>query len=147
MDDAERAEARRARILSARYRPAMAQSSPQPGFYTDESGRRRWWSGTEWTDVTAIVRDGELTDQERRAILDRAVTKYVERGYRVDSNTGRQAVVSKRQRVHLLSNLLLTLVTGGLWLIVLAIRLLNWPSDRAVLTVDASGRLQGEFSS
>lgn len=87
-----------------------------------------------------------LTDAERRAVLDRAVTRYVQHGYTVRSNTGRQAVVTKRQRVSVLLNLLLALLTGGLWLIVLALRLLNWPTDRVVLTVEDSGELRGEFS-
>ncbi len=25
-------------------------SNPQPGFYDDGSGRRRWWNGDDWTD-------------------------------------------------------------------------------------------------
>jgi hypothetical protein len=132
--------------------PGMSESTaPAPGFYSDETGRRRWWDGSAWTnhfvDPAGIARGGQLSEAERRAILDHAVARYVEHGYRVESNTGRQAVVSKKQRVSVLLNLLLTLITGGLWLIVLAVRLLNWPTDRAVLTVTASGELQGEFSS
>lgn len=87
-----------------------------------------------------------LTDGERRSILDRAVTKYVQHGYSVRSNTGRQAVLVKRQSVNVPLNALLALLTGGLWLILLALRLLNWPTDRVVLSVDESGELQGEFS-
>jgi hypothetical protein len=97
--------------------------------------------------VVATSRPSRLTDEERRRILDRAVAKYVEHGYSVRSNDGRRAVVAKRQSVNVLLNLLLVLVTGGIWLIFLALRLLNWPTDRAVLTVDPSGELRGEFSS
>lgn len=86
------------------------------------------------------------TAEERRAILDRAVTKYVQHGYSVRSNTGRQAVVAKRQTVNVPLNVLLALLTGGLWLVLLALRLLNWPTDRVVLTVDDDGELRGEFS-
>jgi hypothetical protein len=87
-----------------------------------------------------------LSDEERRSILDRAVTKYVQHGYTVRSNTGRQAVVAKRQSVNVPLNLVLAILTGGFWLILLAIRLLNWPTDLVVLSVDESGELQGEFS-
>jgi hypothetical protein len=125
-------------------------SAPPPGFYGDETGRRRWWDGGKWTDhfvdPGGIAVGGQTTAAERRALLDRAVAKYVQHGYRVASNDGRRAVVTKRQQVNVLLNLLLTIVTGGLWLVVLALRLLNWPTDRAVLTVDESGELRGEFS-
>jgi hypothetical protein len=126
-------------------------STPPPGFYSDSTGRRRWWNGSAWTehvvDPGGVARGGQLSDDERRAMLDRAVAKYVQHGYTVKSHTGYQAVVVKRQRVNVLLNLGLSLITGGLWLIVLALRLLNWPTDRAVLSVDAAGELHGEFSS
>lgn len=89
---------------------------------------------------------GFAGDAERRAILDRAVTRYVQHGYKVDSSTGRRAVVSKRQRVNVPLNAFLVLLTGGLWLAVIAVRLLDWPTDRVLLTVDESGELRGEFS-
>lgn len=89
---------------------------------------------------------GRLTDEERRSILDRAVTKYVQHGYRVRSNTGRQAVVAKRQSVNVPLNAALAILTGGFWLVLLALRLLNWPTDVVVLSVDGSGDLQGRFS-
>jgi hypothetical protein len=126
-------------------------TSPPPGFYSDETGRRRWWDGTGWTnqfvEPGGAALDGRLTPGERRAILDRAVARFVRNGYTVESNTGTQAVVAKRQRISWLPNILLAIVTGGLWLVVLAIKLIDWPRDRAVLTIDASGELQGEFSS
>lgn len=134
-----------------RYRPRMSETTPPPpGFYSDETGRRRWWSGTRWTDhfvdPGGVARGGQLTEDDRRALLDRVVAKYVQHGYSVESNNGHQAVVVKRQRLNVLLNLLLTVVTGGLWLIVLGVRLLNWPTDRAVLTIDAAGELRGDFS-
>lgn len=88
-----------------------------------------------------------MSDAERRAVLDHAITTYALNGYKVESDTGWRVVVGKRQRVHVLSNFALVLLTGGLWLVVLAIRLTNWPVDRAVLSVDVDGRLLGEFSS
>jgi hypothetical protein len=90
-------------------------------------------------------RSDALPEAERREILDRAVTKYLRHGYSLESNTGRQAVVSRPQRVNVLLNLLLVLLTGGLWLIVVALQLLNRPKDRVVLTIDERGVLQGEF--
>lgn len=126
-------------------------STPPAGFYSDETGRRRWWDGAGWTnhfvDPGGVALGGQLSAEERRAILDRAVARYVQHGYRVQSDSGTQAVVAKRQRVSVFPNLLLTVVTGGIWLVFLGFRLLNWPTDRAVLSVDAAGELTGEFSS
>ena len=124
-------------------------NAPPPGFYEGADGRRRWWNGAEWSDTSTrgVVIGGGLPEDQRRAILDRAVARYVANGYSVQSNTGRQAVVVKRQRINLLLNLLLVLITGGLWLIFLAVRLLNWPTDRVVLTVNDQGDLTGDFSS
>jgi hypothetical protein len=126
-------------------------TAPPPGFYSDASGRRRWWDGTRWTDhfvdPGGVARGGQLSDAERSAILERAVARYVEHGYAVEYSTGTRAVVAKRQRVNFLLNVALVVITGGFWLIVLAVRLTNWPKDRAVLTVDPAGELRGEFSS
>lgn len=129
----------------------MADSSaPPPGFYSDETGRRRWWSGSAWAEQidapARVVPSGMPSEAQLRDILDRAVSKYLEHGYSVRSIRGRRAVVTKRQRVNVLLNLLLAVVTGGLWLIVLAVRLLNWPTDRVVLTIDDRGDLHPEFS-
>jgi hypothetical protein len=74
------------------------------------------------------------------------VTKYVRHGYTVASNTGRQAVVSKRRRVNVPLNTVLVVLTGGLWLAVVAVRLLDRPTDRVLLSVDGSGELRGECS-
>ncbi len=94
-----------------------------------------------------VSRGRRFSDAERRATLDRAVARYVLHGYTETFNDGHQAVVVKRQRVNVPLNLALTIITGGFWLVVLALRLLNWPTDRAVLTVDSAGELSGEFSS
>ena len=128
--------------------------APPPGFYEDASGRRRWWDGSEWTphfqplEETAPYRPSPTkTEVERRAALERATTAYVQEGYKLDSLTSWQAVLSRRQRVRIGVNLVLTLLTAGFWLIILALRLLNWPMDRVVLTIDEHGKLDGEFRS
>lgn len=132
-----------------RLRFVTDSNAPPPGFYEGADGRRRWWNGAGWSDsrTRGVVHGGGLREEERRAILDRAVAKYVENGYMVQANTGRQAVVVKRQRLNVPLNLLLALFTGGVWLIFLAVRLTNWPTDRVVLTVNDQGDLTGDFSS
>jgi hypothetical protein len=125
-------------------------SAPSAGYFLDANGVRRWWDGKAWTDGPSAVQPARpeqpVSEADRRALLDRAVTRYVQNGYVVQSKTDRQAVVGRRQQVKVLLNLALALITGGLWLIVLAIRLLDWPVDRVVLTVDDWGVLNAEFS-
>ena len=127
---------------------------PPPGFYEDATGRRRWWDGTAWTEHAQPPAAPEAersaagsTEAQRGAVLERAVDAYVQEGYRLESLSSWQAVVTRRQRVRVGVNLLLTIVTAGFWLVILALRLLNWPVDRAVLTVDEHGVLDGAFSS
>ena len=126
-------------------------AGPPAGFYEDGAGSRRWWDGSGWADRfeggrVVTEEPGTMSDAEQRVVLDRVVAKYVQHGYSVQSNTGRQAVVTRRQRVQVGLNLALTVLTGGIWLLVLAIRLLNWPTDRVVLTIDRHGVLTPEFS-
>ena len=56
------------------------------------------------------------------------------------------AVVQRPQRVKVALSVGLTLITGGVWLVILAVRLLNRPVDRVVLTVDEWGVLVPTFS-
>jgi hypothetical protein len=128
--------------------------APPPGFYEDASGRRRWWDGNAWTEHSQPAAEAEpeastsvLTEAQRRAVLERAVDAYVQEGYKLESLSSWQAVVTRRQRVRVGVNVLLTVITAGFWLLILALRLLNWPVDRAVLTIDADGNLGGAFSS
>jgi hypothetical protein len=124
-------------------------ADPPAGYFVDADGRRRWWDGSAWLDRepnAVAVRRGP-SDEERREVLDRAVATYARHGYTVRSRSAFRAVVAKRQRVHLWMNLALVLVTGGFWLLVLAIRLLNWPLDSVVLVVDDHGSVIPEFSS
>lgn len=90
---------------------------------------------------------GAWSADDRREMLDRAVETYARHGYTVRSRSAFRAVVARRQRVQVPLNLLLVILTGGLWLIVLALRLLNWPLDSVVLVVDEHGTLIPEFSS
>lgn len=77
----------------------------------------------------------------RQDVLNREVAAYVQRGYAVESSMPGQVVLSKRSRIGLLSNVLLTLLTGGIWLVVIAYRLINRKTSRVVLTVNESGKV------
>ncbi len=90
--------------------------------------------------------DGRVPEARRREILDDAVAVYVRHGYTVALSSAHRAVVQRPQQVKVMLNLGLALITGGVWLVVLAVRLLNRPMDRVVLTVDEWGVLVPEFS-
>lgn len=100
---------------------------------------------TEHRDGSTTA-DGRVAEDRRRAILDDAVAAYVRHGYSVALASPHRAVVQRPQQVKVMLNLGLTLITGGVWLVILALRLLNRPVDRVVLTVDEWGVLVPEFS-
>jgi hypothetical protein len=74
-------------------------------------------------------------------MLDQAVAKHVSQGWSVESRTETQAVLSKKARIGWFFNILLTVLTGGLWGIVVIYKLVNRKVERKVLTADAAGNL------
>jgi hypothetical protein len=78
---------------------------------------------------------------QQQDILNREVASYVARGYAVESTTPGQAILSKKSRIGWFWNVLLSVVTGGLWLIVVVYKLINRKTDRVVLTVSEDGRV------
>lgn len=92
--------------LSGKFAGVPDAVAPPPGFYEDASRRRRWWDGNAWTEHVqprgaAEVEESrsELTEAQRRAVLERAADAYVQEGYRLESLSSWQAVVARRQRV------------------------------------------------
>lgn len=81
--------------------------------------------------------------ENRMAILDAEIAKAVRSGWVVQSRSDFQAVMTKQRRIGLWLNLLLVLVTGGLWLIYIIYRALNRKHDTRTITVDTNGRLRG----
>lgn len=74
-------------------------------------------------------------------MLDQAVAQYVAKGWTVESRTDTQAVLSRKARIGWFWNIILSVLTGGLWLIVVFFKLVNRKVERKVLTADASGNL------
>lgn len=75
-------------------------------------------------------------------MLDAEVAALVAKGYAVESRTETQAVLVRKRRIGLFWNVVLSIITSGVWLIVIAYRLINRKSDRVVLTVGADGRVR-----
>ena len=79
----------------------------------------------------------------RIAALDAEIAKTVRQGWEVQTRTDFQAVLTKKRKIGLIGNILLTLVTGGIWLIWVAYRIINRKHDTRTLTVDTKGKVRG----
>ncbi|OAN32966.1 hypothetical protein A4X17_15660 [Plantibacter sp. H53] len=82
-----------------------------------------------------------LPMEQLTAVLNAEVARYAARGWTVSSVQGQQAVLQRQKRIGWFWNLILTLLTGGLWLIVVIIRVVNRKVESLIVTVDAYGRI------
>ncbi|AWB94960.1 hypothetical protein DCE93_04205 [Agromyces badenianii] len=78
----------------------------------------------------------------RAQLLNAEVARYAQRGWNVQSVAAGQAVLSKNKRIGWFWNLILVLLTGGLWLIYVVYRALNRKVQTVIITVDATGRIR-----
>jgi hypothetical protein len=67
-------------------------------------------------------------------MLDQKVAEYVAKGWAVESRTETQAVVSKKAHIGWFWNIVLSVLTGGLWLLVVLYKVINRKTQRVVLT-------------
>jgi len=82
-----------------------------------------------------------LPEDTRTQVLNAEVAKYVQRGWTVQTFAAGQAVLSRNKRIGWFWNLILVILTGGLWLFYILYRALNRKKETAIITVDASGRI------
>ena len=75
-------------------------------------------------------------------MLDQAVAKHVGQGWAIESRTETQAVLTKKARIGWFWNVVLSVLTGGIWLLVVVYKLVNRKVERKVLTVDAAGNVR-----
>ena len=73
--------------------------------------------------------------------MDQAVAQHVNQGWAVESRTETQAVLTKKKRIGWFWNVVLSVLTGGIWLLVVIYKLVNRKVERKVITVDAAGNL------
>ena len=71
-------------------------------------------------------------------LLDAEVARQLRKGWTLASRSETQAVLTRKRRLSVFWNVVLTLLTGGLWLIVVAIRLANRTPESRTVTVDPS---------
>ncbi|MBF4603781.1 hypothetical protein [Curtobacterium sp. VKM Ac-2884] len=80
----------------------------------------------------------DVTPAQQQA-LQTEIARASADGWTVTSVTGNQAILQRKKRIGWFWNLVLTVVTGGLWLIVVIIRLVNRKTQTQIITVDAGG--------
>ena len=83
-----------------------------------------------------------LTDDTRARLLNAEVARYAAQGWQVQSISAGQAVMSKNKRIGWFWNLVLTVLTFGLWLIVVVFRLINRKRVALTVTVDPAGNVR-----
>jgi hypothetical protein len=74
-------------------------------------------------------------------VLNAEVSRRAQDGWSVASVTGSQAILQRKKRIGWFWNIVLTLVTGGLWLIVVIVRLVNRKIETLTITVREDGQL------
>jgi hypothetical protein len=85
----------------------------------------------------------QRASDERQEILAGTVAGYVRRGYRVESQTPYQAIVVKGRRPNHLLHLVLSVLTLGLWMLLVWLPLVVFGGEkRRVVSVDTFGNVQ-----
>ena len=82
-----------------------------------------------------------VSEVEVSAILNAEVARYARKGWTVASVSGNQAVLQRNKRMGWFWNLVLTLLTAGLWLIVVFVQLVNRKKRSLIISVDAFGKV------
>ncbi len=92
--------------------------------------------------MTDVNPASPVTEATRTQILNAEVAKYAKHGWSVETASAGQAVLSKNKRIGWFWNLILVILTGGLWLIYVVYRALNRKKITAIITVDEYGRVR-----
>ena len=83
-----------------------------------------------------------LTDDVRARLLNAEVARYAAQGWQVQAISADQAVMSKNKRIGWFWNLIFTFFTFGLWLFVVAFRVINRKRIALTVTVDPVGTVR-----
>lgn len=84
-----------------------------------------------------------ITPDERKAKLDALIVDWTRGGWKLETRSDYQAVISKGHRPNHILHLLLTIFTLGLWAIVWIIVSITSREKRKTLAVDENGRTSG----
>lgn len=83
-----------------------------------------------------------VAPEVRSAALDAEVARQLGKGWMLQSRTESQAVLVRTKKMGLFWNVVLTILTGGIWLIVIVIRMFNRKSKVRTITVDLNGKVR-----
>lgn len=130
----------------------QTQQTKPAGWYHNQYGQTQWWDGYQWVEtphpaqpvqqVQAAPQLEPLDENTRMARLNGEVANYARNGWQVQSVTPGQAVLSYQVRMGWFWNLILCVITGGLWLIYVIYRALNRKTRTMIITVDQYGFIQ-----
>ena len=76
------------------------------------------------------------------ALLNDEVARWAKNGWSVSSVSGGQAIVQRTVKLNWLLHILLSLLTAGLWLVVVAVLVINRKVETKVITVDNTGKIR-----
>ena len=80
-----------------------------------------------------------IAPEQQAASLNAEVARLAAQGWTVGSVSAGQGILQRKKRIGWFWNTVLTLLTGGLWLIVVIVRVVNRKIETRVVTVDAYG--------
>jgi hypothetical protein len=116
----------------------MVAPLPPAGWYPDPSGQgQRYFDGTQWTEH----RSTSLSEQQRSAILQRALVEYVGSNSRVAAQSPTSATLIVGQPPNHVAHLLATIFLCGLWLPIWAIIAATNQPKRFTVSVDEQGQV------
>lgn len=143
------------------------QAAPAGWYLDGRNPRRRYWDGSQWTDhfektesppsiademtpsiPRRIARAGrpkrrKLPKEQLNRIFEAEILRLTRKGWVLEgTGFGRSATFHRSKWRLFWRDLLLTVITVGLWLLYVIIRTLGGKSTSLILTVDRFGRVK-----
>jgi hypothetical protein len=83
-----------------------------------------------------------LSADVRAQLLNSVIATQAQAGWTVQAVSEGQAILSRNKRIGWALNLLLALLTAGIWLIVVLVQIVNRKKETLIVTVDKFGNVQ-----
>jgi hypothetical protein len=79
--------------------------------------------------------------EERQDILQEEVEKWIRKGWQIQSANTYQVILTRKKKIRLITHIIISLLTVGLWLIVPLWQIINRKQHTKVLRVDVFGQV------